>query len=293
MDEYIDCPYCKSESLAEEFRSGAGHCPVCGRANYEMDGYMNHLSYRTADQGGNPSDSSGASPLPSNSNPAAPYQNAGQLGIAGDPGVPADMPYSSLNIGGDGVSDGGFNQADGSARGPGGPLKIQVSDPAGPSIERSNADPVGTLNGVDTGGTFVGDPTGGMLSGPYLTDMAPQAPSSGGGYNGGSLTNPAPAQQSGGSFKDAPPKTSSLRTAAIDFLAGQNTADRGELLFRAHRHASDRTGQLPVPAAQRVVQAFVAAVHREITAGGAPEGGRKKSHRTAAVVADFPDELMF
>ena len=117
---------------------------------------------------------------------------------------------------------------------------------------------------------------------------------------------------------------STMRTAAIDFVATQNTTDREELMFRAHRHASDRTGQLPVPTAQRVVQAFVAAVNREILAGGTPEdeacgdcgadageecrfyctgkaahddevaeGKRKKSHRTAAVVADFPDELMF
>ena len=41
MDEYIDCPYCKSESLVEEFNRGMGRCPVCGRANYELDGYMN------------------------------------------------------------------------------------------------------------------------------------------------------------------------------------------------------------------------------------------------------------
>lgn len=143
MDEYVDCPYCKSESLAEEFRSGGGHCPVCGRANYELDGYMD--GYRNAHRHHAP--------------------------------------------------------------------------------ERS--------------------------------------------------------------------KMSTMRTAAINFVATQNTTDREELMFRAHRHASDRTGQLPVPTAQRVVQAFVAAVNREITAGGAPEGERKKSHRTAAVVADFPDELMF
>lgn len=113
-----------------------------------------------------------------------------------------------------------------------------------------------------------------------------------------------------------------LRTAAIDFVAAQNTADRQELLFRAHRHASDRTGQLPVPVAQRVVQAFVAAVNREIADSpmdqeceecGAEAGEKcrpwcigeanhndekaekkkKKSHRTAAAVPDFADELIF
>lgn len=81
-----------------------------------------------------------------------------------------------------------------------------------------------------------------------------------------------------------------LRTAAIEFVAAQNTTDRQELLFRAHRHASEQTGQLPVPAAQRVVQAFVAAVSREAAAAPAP---RRTTQRTAAVVADFPDELMF
>lgn len=83
----------------------------------------------------------------------------------------------------------------------------------------------------------------------------------------------------------------SMRTAAIDFLAGQNTDDREELLFRAHRHASDRTGQLPVPVAQRVVQGFVAAVGREIAS--APKPSRAAGRRTAAAVPDFPDELMF
>lgn len=79
------------------------------------------------------------------------------------------------------------------------------------------------------------------------------------------------------------------RTAAIDFVAGQNSTDRQELLFRAHRHASDRTGQLPVPTAQRVVQAFVAAVSREIPRP-------RSTPRTAAApaaVADFDDALLF
>lgn len=80
-----------------------------------------------------------------------------------------------------------------------------------------------------------------------------------------------------------------LRTAAIDFVAAQNITDREELLFRAHRHASDRTGQLPVPTAQRVVQDFVAAVAREV-----PSPARRTApQRTASIVADFPDELMF
>lgn len=113
------------------------------------------------------------------------------------------------------------------------------------------------------------------------------------------------------------------RIAAINFLAEQNTGDREELLFRAHRHASNLTGQLPVPVAQRVVRSFVAAVNREILAAEKddrvkaceegtcdhkeptepgddawaeahdnPHLPKKKSHRTAAI-SDFPDELMF
>ena len=82
-----------------------------------------------------------------------------------------------------------------------------------------------------------------------------------------------------------------MRIAAINFLADQNTNDRGELLFRAHRHASDRTGQMPVPVAQRVVQGFVSAVNREIAAAPLPR--RQATRRTAATMPDFPDGLMF
>jgi hypothetical protein len=115
----------------------------------------------------------------------------------------------------------------------------------------------------------------------------------------------------------------SLRTAAIEFVAAENVTDREELLFRAHRHASNLTGQLPVPVAQRAVQSFVAAVNREFSATccdsdgdgdcdgcGATKGedcrpwcggkekdddksdNKKKGHRTASV-SDFPDELMY
>lgn len=81
----------------------------------------------------------------------------------------------------------------------------------------------------------------------------------------------------------------SIRTAAIEFVAAENVTDREELLFRAHRHASNLTGQLPVPVAQRAVQAFVAAVSREFKTASPPP---TVSRRTAAV-ADFPDELMY
>jgi hypothetical protein len=92
-----------------------------------------------------------------------------------------------------------------------------------------------------------------------------------------------------GKAKHDDEKKTSMRTAAITFLAGQNTADRQELLFRAHRHAADRTGQLPVPTAQRVVQAFVAAVNREIPR--TRPAARRAS--APAAVADFDDQLLF
>ena len=114
-----------------------------------------------------------------------------------------------------------------------------------------------------------------------------------------------------------------VRVKALDELLF--VADVGEeLLFRAHRHASNLTCQLPVPVAQRVVQEFVATVNREaVRIAACSEDGpcegcnaeageecrpwctgkakyddekadkkRKKSHRTAAV-SDFPDELMY
>ena len=110
----------------------------------------------------------------------------------------------------------------------------------------------------------------------------------------------------------------SLRTAAINFVAAENVTDREELLFRAHRHASNLTGQLPVPTAQRAVQSFVAAVNREFSAArraenSDPEPDRHVDHDSkvdrivadnedeeltrwgsrTATVTDFPDELMY
>lgn len=84
-----------------------------------------------------------------------------------------------------------------------------------------------------------------------------------------------------------------LRIAAAAFVDAQNTTDRGELMYRAHRHASDLTGQLTREQSREVVKAFVAAVRRE--AGSQPEAGagRGMGQRTAGVLPDFPDELMF
>lgn len=87
---------------------------------------------------------------------------------------------------------------------------------------------------------------------------------------------------------DFPEHYSSLRVAAIEFVAAQNTADRGELMFRAHRHASNLTGQLPVAQARDAVKAFVAAVAAE-----APRPRRQRTAAAPATVADFDDQLLF
>ena len=79
----------------------------------------------------------------------------------------------------------------------------------------------------------------------------------------------------------------SHRLAAIEFLADQNTDDREELLFRAHRHASEQTGQLPVPVAQRVVRDFVAAVNAQIPRR------RVQASRPVTQFQDFSDELLY
>lgn len=87
---------------------------------------------------------------------------------------------------------------------------------------------------------------------------------------------------------DDPARYSALKVAAIEFVAAQNTADRGELMFRAHRHASDRTGQLPREQARRVVKAFVAAV-----ADQAPRPRRTRTAAAPATLPDFDDQLLF
>lgn len=141
-------------------------------------------------------------------------------------------------------------------------------------------------------------------------------------------TTSTPSSTSSGSapMTDSTKTSTLMRMAAIEFLAEQNTSDRDELLFRAHRHAVNLTGQLSAIQSARACQLFVGAVDHELrTAGcgcnedepcdgcGAEAGEKcrpwctgeaahnndkednktkKKSHRTA-FVADFPDELMF
>lgn len=80
----------------------------------------------------------------------------------------------------------------------------------------------------------------------------------------------------------------SLRLAAIEFVDAQNTTDRGELMYRAHRHASDLTGQLPVAQAREVVKAFVAAVRAE-----APPVRQSRTASAPTTLPDFDDQLLF
>jgi hypothetical protein len=101
-------------------------------------------------------------------------------------------------------------------------------------------------------------------------------------WNGSTTTGqePTPAFNPG-------PKAASLRLAAAAFIDAQNTRDRDELALRAARHVAGMTGQLPGPVAEAAGQVFVAAV----LAGC--DDRTKKGHRTAAVLTDFADELMF
>lgn len=134
-------------------------------------------------------------------------------------------------------------------------------------------------------------------------------------WNGSATTGqePTPAFNPG-------PKAASLRLAAAAFIDAQNTRDRDELALRAARHVAGMTGQLPRPVAEAAGRVFVAAVLAGCDCGkdqncedcGADAGEncrpwctgeaaheddkadrKKKGHRTAAVLTDFADELMF
>lgn len=258
-DDYVGCPYCGAESLAQEFMGGS--CPFCGKANYELEGYMggyrhppNYASLRTA-----------AMCETCGENVAQGYDDEMvHLDEDNEPDHETDYDHAPKPV---------YDQSD-------------------------------EWECAECGKTTIGKEChycGGIESMDDRIDRAME-------------------NRKERSMRD--------RMSAIDFVASQNVTDREELLFRAHRHASDATCRLPVPVAQRVVQAFVAAVNQEIgkTAGcgcsedqpcddcGAEAGEKcrpyctgeaahqdekadkktKKSHRTAAThIQDFPDELMF
>lgn len=79
----------------------------------------------------------------------------------------------------------------------------------------------------------------------------------------------------------------SLRDAAEDFIASENTTDRGELLLRAQRAVDERTWDWSPGAARAAAREFVGAVSACIP----------RTQRQAATapetVADFDDVLMF
>lgn len=74
-----------------------------------------------------------------------------------------------------------------------------------------------------------------------------------------------------------------------DFLAEQNTDDRGELLVRARRYAADQTSTLPASQARTIAAAFVRKVEELINR-------RPRTRQAAAPVTryeDFDDQLMY
>lgn len=103
-----------------------------------------------------------------------------------------------------------------------------------------------------------------------------------------------------------------LRHAAREFIASENTADRGELAFRAARYIDTLTGTWSREAARDAAALFVAAVEDEPCGGCNAEAGekcrpwctgeqaqknekadKKHSYRTAAALPDFDDSLLF
>lgn len=78
------------------------------------------------------------------------------------------------------------------------------------------------------------------------------------------------------------------KKAALDFIEGENTDDRTELLFRAQRAVEQRTWDWSPQASRDAVRDFLGALDAVI-----PEPG--PALRTAAVetVGDFNDYLMF
>lgn len=84
------------------------------------------------------------------------------------------------------------------------------------------------------------------------------------------------------------PMMGSLRNAAQDFVDGQDTTDRGELLVRAQRFIADRTSTWGREASNDAVRAFVGAVNAEI-----PEQSAQPQQRMTSYVRDFDDALLF
>lgn len=349
-DEYVGCPSCHAMSHLDEVLAYNGCCPFCGARNHELDErYTDSYHYygsktgttmsnrRTADSGGSFDQMNKPAPGQSGGggagtmfNPASGFASSGGA-MTGQEDTPAFNPGpkapSLFGPAGQGVNTNGGGP---SLFGPNGGTEYPSDAPA----------PQGGTNGAATSGMMpldwgspvsggTGKPSGQNVGLPASSPLPNGWPNMAvNGIQEGQL--PAPPQTPSPDWASNPSGGSktgtALRVAAIDFIAGENVTDRGELLFRAHRHASNMTCRMPVPVAQRVVRDFVAAVNREIAAAsksdfeGEPcedcgaeagekcrpwctgeakyddeqaEKKRRKSHRTASVIADFPDELMF
>lgn len=94
--------------------------------------------------------------------------------------------------------------------------------------------------------------------------------------------------ESGEHVESEPVSTSpGLRTAAAEFVDGQNTSDRQELLIRAQRYIEAKTSSWSREASYDAVRAFVGAVGQEV-----PHQPRVVQ-RQATRVRDFDDQLLF
>jgi hypothetical protein len=110
----------------------------------------------------------------------------------------------------------------------------------------------------------------------------------------------------------APAAKTSLRHAARAFIATENTTDRGELVLRAARYIENLTGAWSREASRAAVAVFAAEVSRmagrpepdveewenghkadDVDHRYEPDMEREGSRRTAAVLADFDDSLLF
>ena len=78
------------------------------------------------------------------------------------------------------------------------------------------------------------------------------------------------------------------RQLAREFLADQNTDDRGELLYRARRYAAAKTSAMTQEVSSKVVTAFTAEVDALIRT----RPPRRQASRPVTHYADFDDQFL-
>lgn len=283
MDEGIDCPSCGHESDAAEFQAQGGFCPVCGDYNHEVDMARKYSSLRIAEDQGDYSSFKDA--------PTNPAGGGSSGGGGGYYTAPSANPL--FGNGGDGYQ------------------------PPAPPLFGSGGD--GWAGSLGDAGEMIADQFAQYATSPndqFAT--SPNVPTNPAG--GGQQQTQLPAQTPAVQPNSGSSKTSALiRIAAAEFVDSQNVTDRSELAFRAARLVDEQTWAWPRTAAEQARQLFVAAVddetarrvkdcesgacgHAEPTGDGDdawaeahdnPHVPRKKSHRTAATLPDFADELIF